>query len=234
MIKLGLPCHETAPLTVLCLGAHADDIEIGCGGTLLCLGDSLPQIRFRWVVLSTSGPRRHEAEKAADMFARGRDYEIVLGDFRDGFFPYSGDELKKFFEALKGQVDPDLIFAPCRQDTHQDHRTVAELTWNTFRNHLILEYEIPKYDGDLGHPNTFVPLEPPVPEQKIEHLLEAFKSQQTKAWFDRETFRGLMRIRGVESNAPGGFAEAFHCRKLLLQAGELRSTDNGGVGREAI
>jgi LmbE family N-acetylglucosaminyl deacetylase len=219
VIKLSLAGNGTEPLSVLCLGAHADDIEIGCGGTLLYLAAALPQIRFRWVVLSTPGTRRQEAEAAAAMFAGGRDVEIVLKDFRDGFFPYSGAELKEFFEELKGQLNPDLIFTPWRQDAHQDHRVVAELAWNTFRNHMILEYEIPKYDGDLGRPNVFVPLEAPFYEQKINHLLDAFTSQRSKPWFARETFLGLMRIRGMESNAPSGYAEAFHARKMTLQAG---------------
>ena len=217
MIKLTLPSNGAAPLKVLCLGAHADDIEIGCGGTLLYLAGVLPQAKLHWVVLSTPGPRQAEAVRAAELFASGRDCEVVLKNFRDGFFPYNGRELKEFFEDLKGKVSPDLIFAPWRQDAHQDHRMVAELTWNTFRNHLILEYEIPKYDGDLGHPNVFIPLEAPLRQKKIDYLFETFKSQTTKSWFQRETFLGLMRIRGMESNSSSGYAEAFHARKLVFQ-----------------
>ncbi len=216
MIRLSLPGHGAAPFRVLCIGAHADDIEIGCGGTLLYLKKTLPRLQFHWVVLSTPGPRRHEAECAAERFATGHDKEVVLGNFRDGFLPYSGGEVKDFFEELKSRVNPDLIFTPWHGDAHQDHRVVAELTWNTFRDHLILEYEIPKYDGDMGRPNVFVPLEVPVYEQKIDHLFEAFKSQQTKPWFDRQTFLSLMRLRGMECNAPSGYAEGFHCRKLVL------------------
>ncbi len=218
VIKLSLPNNETKPSNVLCLGAHADDIEIGCGGTLLYLAGVLPQVRFHWVVLSTPGPRRQEAKKAAELFACGRDCEVVLKDFRDGFFPYSGDELKQFFEEIKGQVSPDLIFTPWREDAHQDHRLVAELTWNTFRNHLILEYEIPKYDGDLGRPNMFIPLEAPLYEKKVDYLFEVFKSQNAKPWFDRAIFLGLMRIRGMESNSASGYAEAFHARKVLVHS----------------
>ena len=222
MINLSLPSKQKELFTVLCLGAHADDIEIGCGGTLLCLADALPHRLFHWVVLSTPGPRRQEAEEAAKLFASDRDYEVVLKDFRDGFFPNSGGELKEFFEEMKGRVNPDLIFTPWRQDAHQDHRVVADLTWSTFRNHLIFEYEIPKYDGDLGRPGVFVRLEAPVCQRKVNHLFEAFKSQRAKRWFDRETFLGLMRIRGMESNAPSGYAEAFHCRKLVLQTEQVQ------------
>jgi LmbE family N-acetylglucosaminyl deacetylase len=219
MIKLNFSSRENEPLRVLCIGAHADDIEIGCGGTLLYLAQALPCLRFYWVVLSTPGPRRQEAERAAAMFTGSRDCELVLKDFRDGFFPSSAADLKEFFEETKGHAGPDLIFAPWRGDAHQDHRQVAELTWNTFRNHFILEYEIPKYDGDLGRPNVFVPLESSLYEQKLANLLEAFTSQRSKPWFDREMFLGLMRIRGMESNSPSGYAEAFHCRKLVVSAG---------------
>jgi LmbE family N-acetylglucosaminyl deacetylase len=212
--KLSLPRKDGEPLTVLCLGAHADDIEIGCGGTVLYLRGALPQVRFYWVVFSTPGPRREEALKAAELFTAGCDKEVVLENYRDGFLPYSGGQVKDFFEQMKGQVNPDLIFVPWRGDAHQDHRLLAELAWNTFRNHLILEYEIPKYDGDMGRPNVFVPLE----ASMCEHLLKAFKSQRVKLWFDRETFLGLMRIRGMESNSPSGYAEAFYAQKLILQA----------------
>ena len=218
MIKLSFPKNDGGPLIVLSLGAHADDIEIGCGGTLLCLSGALPRVKFYWVVFSTPGLRREEALKAAELFTAGCDKEVVLKDYRDGFLPYSGGEVKDFFEQLKTRVSPDLIFTPWHGDAHQDHRLVAELTWNTFRNHLIFEYEIPKYDGDMGRPNMFVPLEPPLFEHKVDYLLEAFKSQGPKTWFDRETFLGLMRIRGMESNSPSGYAEAFHVRKVVLQA----------------
>jgi len=217
MIKLSLPVRQDFPLQVLCLGAHSDDIEIGCGGTLLYLAKSLPQVRFHWVVLSTPGLRREEAARAADLFTDGCDKEVVFKDFRDGFLPYSGGEVKDFFEKIKGQVNPDLIFTPWQGDAHQDHRLLAELAWNTFRNHLILEYEIPKYDGDMGRPTVFVPLEPPLYEKKVKHLIEVFKSQSAKPWFDRETFLGLMRLRGMESNSLSGYAEAFHVRKMVLQ-----------------
>jgi len=216
VIKLSLARKDAGPVSVLCLGAHSDDIEIGCGGTLLHLKRILPRLRFYWVVFSAAEPRGQEAAKAAELFTAGCDKEIVLKDLRDGFLPYSGGEVKDFFEEMKSRVNPDLIFTHWHGDAHQDHRLLAELTWNTFRDHLILEYEIPKYDGDLGRPNLFVQLKAPLYEHKVDHLLEAFESQRAKPWFDRETFLGLMRIRGMECNAPSGYAEAFHGRKLVL------------------
>jgi LmbE family N-acetylglucosaminyl deacetylase len=216
VIKLSLPRNGADPFGVLCLGAHADDIEIGCGGTLLYLSSAVPRLKFHWVVLSTPGPRRQEAEQAAELFTVGCDKEVVLRNYRDGFFPYGGGEVKEFFEELKTRVNPSLIFTPSRGDAHQDHRLLAELTWNTFRNHLILEYEIPKYDGDMGRPNVFVPLEADVYQKKITHIIDTFESQHAKLWFDRSTLLSLMRLRGMECNAPSGHAEAFHCCKLVL------------------
>jgi|SRR5690348_1783749 len=211
--------EPTKGITVLCLGAHSDDIEIGCGGTLLYLKAAIARLRFHWVVFSASGPRSQEAAKSAELFTQGCEKQVVLKNFRDGFLPYSGAEVKDFFEQLKGQVNPDLIFTHWRGDAHQDHRLVSELTWNTFRNHLIFEYEVPKYDGDLGRPNFFVPLERPLCENKVSYLFQVFDSQQTKRWFDRETFFGLMRIRGMESNSPSGYAEAFHAHKMVIGSG---------------
>ena len=217
-MKLSLSGKDGDPAVVLCLGAHSDDIEIGCGGTLLYLKSILPRLRFHWVVFSASGLRGQEAAKAAELFTAGCDKEVVLKDYRDGYLPYSGGEVKAFFEEMKSQVNPDLIFTPWHGDAHQDHRLLAELAWNTFRNHLILEYEIPKYDGDMGRPNLFVPLEAPLCERKVDYLIEVFESQRVKPWFDRATFLGLMRIRGMESNSPSGYAEAFHARKVVLHA----------------
>jgi LmbE family N-acetylglucosaminyl deacetylase len=216
VIKLSFPSSGTDPLSVLCLGAHSDDIEIGCGGTLLHLAKNFPRLRFYWVVFSAPGSRGREAAKAAERFTSGCEKQIVLKDYRDGFLPYGAREVKEFFEEMKGQVNPDLIFTHWQGDAHQDHRLLSDLTWNTFRNHLILEYEIPKYDGDMGRPNLFVPLEAPLYENKIDYLFEAFVSQREKRWFGRETFLGLMRIRGMECNAASGYAEAFHCRKVVL------------------
>jgi LmbE family N-acetylglucosaminyl deacetylase len=215
MMRLCLP-KESEPFTVLCLGAHSDDIEIGCGATLLQLKKRCPQLKFFWVVFSAAGTRNQEARKAAELFTSGRESKILLKEFRDGFFPYSGFDVKEFFEELKGQINPDLVFTHWRGDAHQDHRLLSELAGNTFRDHWILEYEIPKYDGDLGRPNVFVPLDEGVHEKKIDYLFEAFQSQQAKRWFERETFLGLMRIRGMECNAASGYAEAFHCRKTVI------------------
>ncbi|GAB4578963.1 MAG: PIG-L family deacetylase [Anaerolineales bacterium] len=205
------------PLTVLCLGAHSDDIEIGCGGTLLTLAQAYPQLRVVWVVFTAQDARKQEALNSANDFLAGlAEKEVVLESFRDGFLPYTGGEVKDFFESLKKRVVPDVIFTHYRQDLHQDHRLVCDLTWNTWRNHLILEYEIPKYDGDLGVPNFFVPLQQATARQKAALLLQHFGTQRSKDWFTEETFLGLMRLRGVECKAPDKFAEAFYCRKLVL------------------
>jgi len=216
MLSLSLQCEAVSPLTVLCLGAHSDDIEIGCGGTILRLAKQYPNSVFHWVVFSALGERAEEAERAAKLFAgttalRGP----MLKGFQDGFMPFVGGEVKAIFEELKA-TSPDLIFTHNRHDAHQDHRLLGELSWNTFRDHLILEYEIPKYDGDLGQPNFFVPLDSELCEKKVHYLLEAFRSQERKRWFGQDTFLSLMRLRGMECNAPSGYAEAFFCRKLSL------------------
>lgn len=214
MIQLGLP--KKGPIYVLCLGAHSDDIEIGCGGTLLQLKKTCPNLKFRWIVFTAAGARGREAQKGAELFTAGCEKELTLKEFSDGYLPYNGGAVKDFFEELKGGVRPDLIFTHWQGDAHQDHRLISELTWNTFRNHLILEYEIPKYDGDMGRPNVFMPLEAPLYQQKVDHLHAAFESQRAKPWFQPETFHGLMRLRGMESNSPSGYAEAFHARKLVV------------------
>jgi LmbE family N-acetylglucosaminyl deacetylase len=206
------------PLRVLCLGSHADDIEIGCGGTILTLLAARRNIECHWVVFSGGrGPREREARKSADLFLdRARRRQVTVHGFRDGFFPYVGGEIKDTFEALAREVAPDIVFTHTRDDRHQDHRLISDLTWNTFRSHLILEYEVPKYDGDLGVPNLFVPLGAAVARAKIRHLRAAFGSQRSKRWFTADTFHGLLRLRGVESGAPEGLAEAFHARKALV------------------
>jgi LmbE family N-acetylglucosaminyl deacetylase len=219
-VKLTLQEKAGEPITVLCLGAHSDDIEIGCGGTLLQLKAALPKVKFYWVVFSAAGIREQEAAKAAELFASGAEKNLVFKQYRDGFLPYHGAEVKDCFEELKKQVSPDLIFTHWRGDAHQDHRLVCELTWNTFRNHSILEYEIPKYDGDMGRPNFYVPLQEVQCQRKVDYLFQAFETQAKKAWFDRATFLGLMRIRGMESNSPSGYAEAFHARKVVIHSFE--------------
>ena len=217
MIRLSLKGRDTGGLTVLCLGAHSDDIEIGCGGTVLRLADQYPGTLFHWVVFGASGVREAEAREAAKLFAgpaalRGP----LLKNFPDGFMPFVGAEVKAVFEELKQAVSPDVIFSPYRKDAHQDHRLISELTWNTFRDHFILEYEIPKYDGDLGQPSVFVPLEAGMCQKKVRYIMEAFQSQHAKRWFQENTFLSLLRLRGMECNAPSGYAEAFYCRKLVL------------------
>jgi LmbE family N-acetylglucosaminyl deacetylase len=216
MLHLSLGREASEGLTALCLGAHSDDIEIGCGGTLLHLRATFPRLKLHWVVFSAAGTRLQEAAKSVELFAAGCEKKVLFKEYRDGFLPYVGGQVKDFFEELKDEVNPDLIFTHWHGDAHQDHRLISELTWNTFRNHLILEYEVPKYDGDLGRPNTFVRLETRLPEQKVAHLFEAFPSQTSKSWFSRETFLGLMRLRGIESNSASGYAEAFYARKICL------------------
>jgi LmbE family N-acetylglucosaminyl deacetylase len=202
---------------LLVLGAHADDIEIGCGATILALTRAHPTVEVTWVVLGAEGEREQEARASARAFLSASEtFEVIVHDFRDGFFPYVGGAVKEAFEELKSRVSPELILTHSRADLHQDHRLVCELTWNTWRDHLVLEYEIPKFDGDLGRPNVFVPISAELVAEKVRLLLDAFPSQRDKHWFDEELFRGLMRIRGMESASPTGFAEAFAGRKLSL------------------
>ena len=208
------------PRTILCLGAHSDDIEIGCGGTILRLLEEDPNTVVHWTVFSAADDRAKEARGAAARFLKkAKAATVETRAFRDAFFPYQGAEIKESFETLKAIVDPDLIFTHFRNDGHQDHRLISELTWNTFRNHMILEYEIPKYDGDLGSPNVFVPLRESVSRRKVELILKSFHSQREKAWFTAETFMATLRLRGIEANSVHKYAEAFYCRKLVLRNG---------------
>jgi len=205
------------PLKALLLGAHSDDIELGCGGTILSLLEQGQEVEVWWVVFAASPARRLEAERSAEMFLRGAvKKQIVVKDFKESFFPYIGSEIKACFEELKRTISPDVVFTHFRDDLHQDHRLISELTWNTFRDHLILEYEIIKYDGGLGSPNVFVHLSEEVCARKIKYLIENFQSQRFHQWFTEETFRAILRLRGVESNAPEKYAEAFYCRKIIL------------------
>src|SRR5919108_753332 len=209
MLPLLLGRAEAAPIKLLVLGAHSDDAEIGCGGTVLKLIQDGVVGSVCWVVLSGKDERIDEARVSAEAILAGApESQILQPGFRDGFFPYDGAGIKAFFEELK-DFRPDLILTHQRHDLHQDHRITCELTWNTFRNHFILEYEIPKYDGDLRSPNVFMPLEPRHCEQKVEHLLDCFPTQRDKNWFTRETFMAVMRLRGVECNAAHGYAEGF-------------------------
>jgi LmbE family N-acetylglucosaminyl deacetylase len=205
------------PLRLLCLGAHADDIEIGCGGTILRLAAEHPDMSVRWVVFSGKGPRRTEAEAAARSFLSGlRDATVTVHGFRDGFFPAEHAEIKESFERLKRDFSPSLVLTHYRGDLHQDHRLVAELTHNTFRDHLVWEYEIAKYDGDLGNPNLFAPVTADLARRKVAALMEHFPSQHSHAWFTADTFYAMLRLRGIGCNAPAGLAEAFYCRKLVV------------------
>ncbi|HZU85685.1 MAG TPA: PIG-L deacetylase family protein [Polyangiaceae bacterium] len=217
MLPVVLGRDGAAPLRVLCLGAHSDDIEIGCGGTVLRLLAERRASSVDWVVFSGEGRREHEARASADDFLAGAaEQRVAVHAFRESYFPSVAAEIKDRFEALKHAVDPDVIFCHHRHDVHQDHRTIAELAWNTFRDHLILEYEIPKYEGDLGAPNVFVPLTSGQAARKVELLVKHFGSQGSRYWFRPDTFHGLMSVRGVECRAPDGRAEAFHARKLVL------------------
>ena len=203
---------------ILCLGAHSDDIEIGCGGTILKLIDDFPEAQFYWAVFSGDNNRAKEAKRSANVFLNGAESRIIdLHDFKESYFPFYGAEIKDFFEALKQEFSPDLIFTHYRNDAHQDHRLLSDLTWNTYRNHLILEYEIPKYDGDLGNPNLFVHLNEHFVQMKVKYICETFTSQNQKLWFSEDAFKSIMRIRGIESNSSSKYAEGFHCRKMVFR-----------------
>jgi LmbE family N-acetylglucosaminyl deacetylase len=216
MIHLNLNGRIGEPLKVLCIGCHSDDIEIGCGGTLLRLAKQYGDCEFHWAIFSAIGVREAEARRAASLFAGSQLRAPLLKAFRDGFMPYDASEVKAVFEDELKHLSPDIIFTHNRNDAHQDHRLIGELTWNTFRDHLVLEYEIPKYDGDLGQPSVFVPLERETCEKKVRYIIDSFESQRAKRWFEESTFMALMRLRGMECNAPSGYAEAFYCRKLVL------------------
>lgn len=218
MIGIKLEFDPNTSLRILCLGAHSDDIEIGCGGTILRLIEKYDNLEFWWVVLGADHEQRSiEAQESANTFLHQvNEKKIIIKGFRDSFFPYIGAEIKGYFNKLQQEISPDMIFTHYRHDLHQDHRLISELTWNTFRNHLILEYEIPKYDGDMGIPNVFVPLGKDLCQKKIRKLLNVFQTQKGKHWFTEDAFWSILRLRGIESNAPEKFAEAFYCRKLAF------------------
>jgi LmbE family N-acetylglucosaminyl deacetylase len=217
VLSIGLDWTRPRLAHILCVGAHCDDIEIGSGGTIAKLVNDHPGLKVTWVVFCSNEVRAREARTSADAILAGvKTKDIQIKTFRDGFLPYQGGEVKETFEGLKRTVAPDVIFTHYRADLHQDHRLVSELTWNTFRDHLILEYEIPKYDGDLASPNVFVHLDEALCRRKIDNLIRSFPSQTAHRWFSEDTFRSLLRLRGVESNAPDGYAEGFYGRKLIL------------------
>ena len=217
MLNLDFDRSNNAAYRLLCLGAHCDDIEIGCGGTLLKLIENKRVQFIKWVVFTSNAERADEARVSAEAFLKDvPEKEIIVMGFRDGFLPQTATEVKTEFEAIKKSFSPDIIFTHYKQDLHQDHRLLAEMTWNTFRNHLILEYEIPKYDGDLGNPGLFVHLEQHHAKKKSDIMLECFPSQASKHWFDEETFLALMRLRGMQSAALTKYAEAFYVRKIVM------------------
>ena len=217
MLNLDFNRSNKAAYHLLCLGAHCDDIEIGCGGTLLKLIENQRVQSIKWVVFTSNAERVQEARESAEDFLKDvSEKEVIVKNYRDGFLPQMATDVKETFEAIKKGFSPDIIFTHYRQDLHQDHRLLADFTWNTFRNHLILEYEIPKYDGDLGNPNFFVHLDDRQAKRKSELMLEHFKSQANKHWFDEETFLALMRLRGMQSAAFSKYAEGFYARKLVL------------------
>ena len=214
---LNMPLEQLPIRHVLCLGAHCDDLEIGCGGTVLKLAGGRGHPAFTWIVFSSDDQREAEAQRSAESLLRqASSSRIIIKKFRDGFLPYEGALVKDAFEEIKAEVQPDLVLTHYREDLHQDHRLISELTWNTFRDHLILEYEIPKYDGDLGSPNVFVPLDESMCRRRNETILKHFSSQSRKRWFSEDLFRSLLRLRGMECNSASDYAEAFYCRKLVV------------------
>ena len=232
MRSFRLEHSDHAPFTVLCIGAHCDDIEIGCGGFLVELCGALPAVDIEWFIAAAPERRTSESRRAAARLLKAaRAHHIEAHDFTDGELPYAGPALRRSMRAFAERHRADLVLTHFRDDAHQDHRFLAELTWQTFRDHLIWEYEIPKYDGDLARPNWFVPLEASTAELKIECLLECFPSQREKPWFGAETFRGLMRLRGTECRSPSGYAEAFHLRKGLLQLPAITGRPAAGASR---
>lgn len=217
MSRARIEIDFTAAARVLCIGAHCDDIEIGCGGTLIRLLRDIPDVRMTWFVLTGNEQRRAETIASANRLADANNrIEIVFEDFVDGQLPYHAGGVKEAFESLKSKLAPDLVFCHWQEDGHQDHRLISEMTGNTFRDSLILEYEIPKYDGDLGRPNVYMPISEQIAKLKIDNLVQSYGSQAGKPWFDDETFRSLLRMRGIESGSNDRYAEAFHCRKMTL------------------
>lgn len=217
MINIDFKHIKKGRLKILCLGAHSDDIEIGCGGTMLRLLSEYKDLEVHWIVLGSSEKRDEEAVSSANKFLKNaKRKHIIINNFKDSFFPYMGGEIKTFFEKIKTKVSPDIIFTHYRHDLHQDHRLVSELTWNAFRNHFILEYEIVKYDGDIGVPNFFVYLDHRICTNKINIIMNSFKTQKEKYWFTSDVLFSISRLRGVESRAPKKYAEGFYCRKMIF------------------
>lgn len=221
MLGLEFNNKDGQGIKILCLGAHCDDIEIGCGGTLSNMLGKYKNAEVHWVVLSSDSRREKEARSSANLFLRNAKIKnILVKKFRNGYFPYVGGEIKDYFEDLKNNFSPDVIFTHYRLDIHQDHRVTSDLTWNTFRNNFILEYEIPKFDGDFGSPNLFVPLKYPDCQRKVNKILKSFTSQSEKHWFTEELLLSTLRIRGMECCSSTNYAEAFYCRKISITIDE--------------
>jgi LmbE family N-acetylglucosaminyl deacetylase len=217
LLCLAIPPDAQESFKLLCLGAHSDDIEIGCGGTILRIAAEVPDLVVRWIVFSGDERRGTEARNSATaIIEHVSKKQIEVLRFRDGYFPSQSADIKDYFENVKRDFNPSLILTHWQNDAHQDHRLIAELTSNTFRNHLVLEYEIPKYDGDLGNPNFFVPLTRAQLQRKIDTILHHFVSQRGRSWFEDETFAAMARLRGIGCNAPEGVAEAFYARKVVF------------------
>lgn len=217
MHRINLLPKREAPTRLLALGAHCDDIELGCGGTMLRLGAEFPDLELLWVVFASSPARADEARASAAEFLAGfKRWRLVVHEFRDGYLPHDGGPVKDAFEALKREYAPDIVFTHQRDDRHQDHRLISDLTWNTWRNHLVLEYEIPKYDGDFGAPNVFSPLTSDLVDRKAALILKHFQTQSNKHWLTGDLVRAVARIRGMECVAPEGLAEAFYARKVVF------------------
>ena len=218
MVGIKIAKERNQGIKILCLGAHCDDIEIGCGGTLLSLLEEYPRTEVYWIVLSSDPRREKEARSSARLFLKQAEKKTIkIEKLRNGFFPYNGRKIKDYFEEQKKKFSPNIIFTHYKMDLHQDHRLVSELTWNTYRNHLILEYEIPKYDGDFGSPNLFSPLGSSVCDLKINSILASFTSQGDKHWFTSDLLYSILRLRGMECGSSTKNAEAFYCRKILLE-----------------
>ena len=217
MLKFHFAAAKKKTLRILCVGAHSDDIEIGCGGTILRLLSEYADVEVHWIIFGSNGQRNSEATASARNFLSGaKRKKIVVKNFKDSYFPYRAEKMKKYFTALSKRISPDVIFTHYRHDLHQDHRLISELTWNAYRNHLILEYEIVKYDGDLGLPNFFVHIDKALCRKKVDFIMDSFKSQREKDWFTPDAFFSILRLRGIESRAPGRYAEGFYCRKLVV------------------
>ena len=217
MLNIWPNLKESRVSRILCLGAHSDDIEIGCGGTLLRLLEELDDLEIWWIVFSGQSVRKKEAEHSAELFLkRAKKKKIIIKDYQDGFFQYRGDKIKNYFEKLKKMYNPDMIFSHYENDLHQDHKFISGITYQTFREQVILEYEVLKYDGDIGSPNTYFFLDPRTCKEKVDLLLKCFNSQNKKHWYSGDAFRSVLRIRGIESRAPSGYAEGFYCRKIAI------------------